>query len=275
MKIIIPNFATKSELFNYLRENKTLLIQQKKSAMKKADAFSFTPGPEYFNPNVSKEIGIIGNDAGTKNIIAKVVINTTNFLDSHGDVHLPGLWKKSLSEVKYPLHLQEHKMEFEYIIADASDVKVYTERNTWKSLGYDYPGSTEALKHETTIRPDRNPFMHEQYSKGYVRNHSVGMQYVQLFMCVNSEEKWWRDEKDNWDKYIGEIVNRDLADSQGYFWAVKEAKYIEGSSVVMGSNGCTPTEDVSEEGPSEDTQKNKVPDNSTQKSSFILNPNFY
>ncbi|HPZ10702.1 MAG TPA: hypothetical protein PL110_21610, partial [Candidatus Eremiobacteraeota bacterium] len=55
-----------------------------------------------------------------------------------------------------------------------------------------------------------------------------------------------------------------VADERGYFWVVKEAKIIEGSAVVMGSNSATPTlenkefeavEDTSNDEPLENTQK--------------------
>jgi phage anti-repressor protein len=44
------------------------------------------------------------------------------------------------------------------------------------------------------------------------------------------------EEKAIWDKYIDEIVNKEVAEEQSYFWAVSEAKAIEGSAVVKGSN---------------------------------------
>ena len=32
--------------------------------------------------------------------------------------------------------------------------------------------------------------------------------------------------KENWDKYYPEIINKDVADSMGYFWAVTTAKIM-------------------------------------------------
>jgi hypothetical protein len=48
-------------------------------------------------------------------------------------------------------------------------------------------------------------------------------------------------EKAIWDKYIDEIVNKEAAEEQSYFWAVSQTKAIEGSAVVKGSNFYTPT----------------------------------
>jgi hypothetical protein len=83
------------------------------------------------------------------------------------------------------------------------------------------------------------------------------MQYVQILLCINSEEKYYTEEKTNWDKYYPMVANKDVADERGCFWAVTEAKIIEGSAVVIGSNGATPTISVEQIVPSNDTQENE------------------
>ena len=144
-------------------------------------------------------------------------------------------------------------MKFENVITDKvrSSVKEYD----WLELGYNLKGTTEALVFDAEIDKDRNPFMFEQYAKGYVKEHSVGMRYVNMEMAVNSDDREYREEKAVWDKYISEVANRDEAERKGYFWAVTEAKIIEGSAVVKGSNYATPTISVKEntEEPSLDT----------------------
>jgi hypothetical protein len=54
-------------------------------------------------------------------IQAKLVINTTNIMDSHSDVHLKGIWNKTVKEQK-PALLQEHQM-FNSIISDKVTAK--------------------------------------------------------------------------------------------------------------------------------------------------------
>jgi hypothetical protein len=112
---------------------------------------------------------------------------------------------------------------------------------SWKSLGFEYEGNTQALVFDSNISKQRNEFMFDQYMKGYVKNHSVGMQYVKIDMAVNSTDKYMKDEKEIWDKYYDMIVNKEDADENGYFFAVTEAKVIEGSAVLRGSNIATPT----------------------------------
>jgi hypothetical protein len=132
-------------------------------------------------------------------------------------------------------------MSFKTIIADKSDLDVSVQSVTWKSLGYDFEGKTEALTFDAIVKQERNPVMFKEYSSKNVDNHSVGMHYVKMALAINSEDEDYVEEKAVWDKYIGKVVNRDEAEKGNYFWAVSEAKAVEGSAVVMGSNGFTPT----------------------------------
>jgi len=243
-----PTFNTQKELFDFLVANKSLLVTQKKAQMKCADAIVFQPEILAGKPNVNKDDS--GEDVtdmpdGTdKDLLAKLVINTTNLIDSHMDMHLDGLWKKSLKENKMIMHLQEHAMKFDHVISDGTELKAYSKTYSWKELGYDYEGSTEALVFESTIKKDRNEFMFEQYKKGYVKNHSVGMRYISLVMCINDKD--YGAEYEAWQKYYPLAVNPEVADDRGYFWVVKEAQVIEGSAVLRGSNYATPTLSVEE-----------------------------
>lgn len=230
-------FDTKEDVFTALRENKQSLIATKKIQTKEADSFYYVPQIQNTKCETIKAESI--DISSIDKIQATIIVNTTNILDSHSDVHIKGIWKKSASEVKNMLHLQEHKMMFDKIISD--DVAVSIPTVSWKSLGFNYKGDTEALTFISEIHKDRNEYMFNQYAKGYVKEHSVGMRYVKMELAINSDSKWDEEEKATWDKYIDQIVNRDKAEEQGYFWAILEAKVIEGSAVVRGSNFATPT----------------------------------
>jgi len=251
-------FSNKEELFKALRENKTTLIAQKKMITKESDSII------HYVEIESREKGFTNKEDVSsmpedRKLKAKLAINTTNLMDSHSDVHFDGTWNKSAKEQKNVLLLQEHQMKFNAIISD--NVEVSVKRMTWKSLGFNFEGSTEVLVFDTEIDKDRNEFMFDQYNKGYVKEHSVGMRYVKLDLAINSESKWDVEEKAIWDKYIDKIVNKEVAENQGYFWAVTEAKIVEGSAVVKGSNYATPVISIQAEKslenknePSEDTQ---------------------
>jgi hypothetical protein len=263
-------FPTKKSLFDFMVKNKETLIAQKKAVDKHADAFICNPSivvDQKIDANKAEQtIDLIQLDK----LKVVVIINTTNFLDRHGDVHIPGLWNKSLLENKAIMHLQEHEMEFDKIISDGDKLKAYTKTYSWAELGYPYEGMTEGLTFESTIERKRNEFMLNQYANGWVRNHSVGMRYVKIDFAINDED--CPNEYEAWKKYYPQIANKEVADERGFFWYVLEAKVIEGSAVPIGSNSATPTISV-EQGKSEPlvgTRHDIEPESSTQKEESII-----
>jgi len=268
----IPEFSNINETFKFLQQNKSIILFEKKYTFKKADSinsivdFSDKSGVEIKSNEVEKLNPDLLNEVKVKS-----VLNTTNIIDSHLDLHLPNLWKKSLDEVKELYLLQEHQMKFDRIITD--NVVASTKNMNWKDLGLSYDGKTQALIFDSLIDKNRNPFMFNQYLKGYVKNHSVGMKYVKIQMCVKSEDKYFRDEKDAWEKYINEAVNKEVAEEKGYFFAVTEAKLIEGSAVPLGSNFVTPTRSITEnkqdnEAVNNDTSNKQEPSKDTLKNYY-------
>ena len=228
-KIEIPHYEDKSELFEWLVENKELHIEKKLSTLKKADSIPYSP--QYAN-----KAAININDADK--IQVKAVINTTNLMDSHSDVHIKGLWKKSLRENKRILHLQEHKMDFDFLIS--KKVKAFTETMSFKELGFKrFKMDTEALIFDSEVAKAVNEKMFGRYAKGEVDNHSVGMRYVKLDLAINDPD--FPSEFEVWEKFIDQVANKKDAEAQGFFWPVTEAKVIEGSAVLAGSNFVTPT----------------------------------
>lgn len=255
MRIEIPTFSDKEELFEFLVENKELHITEKQNELKKADAIHCQlPQKSHSNKAINIE--------QTSTIQVKSVINTTRVFDSHFDVHIDGLWKKSLKENNGFNLLQEHKMVFDHIIADVDEVKASTQLMSWRELGFRrLKGDTQALIFDSTIEKTRNEYMFGQYAKGFVKNHSVGMRYVKMFLALNSESASNAQHKEIWDKYIETVINQKDAENRGFFWAVTEAKIIEGSAVVKGSNIFTPTQSVEakDNQPSSDTGKTEPP----------------
>jgi hypothetical protein len=243
-KLEIPYFAEKKELFKFLIENKSQIEAQKKMIIKEGDGFGFIHS--LINP---KGEAIKANTPLTEipdEYKIRAIINTTNLIDSHMDMHVPGLWKKSLSENKMIMHLQEHMRGFKNVISDGKNLKAYTQQYSWKDLGAEYDGITEALVFDSVIKEagkkPRNEYMYEQYSSGYVKNHSVAMQYVKMALCVNEpDDTYFGAEFEAWEKYSPMVANKEALEI-GYFWAIKEAKALEGSAVVLGSNHITPTE---------------------------------
>lgn len=237
----LPNreFATREEMFKALIENRSAIMTLKKSIVKHSDGFNFAMIDNVTDKGeVEKANKPILLDDITE-LKVKVVMNTIGLYDSHGDVHIKDIWKRTLSHSNTKLHLQEHKRSFDAVISN--DAQAYVRTISWKSLGAEFEGSTQALIFESLVKESRNKEMFRQYKNGWVNNHSVGMQYVDFDVCINTTENWAKDYKDNWDKYYPEVVNKEDVDASGYFWAIKEAKLIEGSAVLFGSNVITPT----------------------------------
>lgn len=258
-KELDKSFEDKQAMFTALRENKSTLIAQKKMMTKECDSVSFIHKVESNKGEVVKSDTI--NLDGVNTLKMDLVINTTKVMDSHSDVHLDGIWNKSVKEQKNLYLLQEHKMTFANIITDK--VKASVKSLDWSELGATFEGKTQALIFTSEVHKDRNGFMFEQYAKGFVKNHSVGMRYVKLELALNSESKYDKEEKEVWDKYIGEVANKSDAEKQGYFWAVSEAKIIEGSAVPIGSNKITPVLSIEEKAVNDDTLNNE-PSKDTQ-----------
>lgn len=223
-------------------KNKDLIIAEKKAAVKACDVVLSPAEIVSDRKDALKADEVTTGEADPTVLNAKLVINATRLIDSHGDCHLGGIWKKSLQEKKQLFLLQEHKMKFEAVIADsvADKLTAYTEEVPFKKLGFKYEGNTEALIFDVQIKKDVNPYMFDLYKRGRVNQHSVGMQYVKLFLCINSEEAVYASERANWEKYYPQVANKEVADEKGYFWAVTEARVIEGSAVLKGSNIATP-----------------------------------
>ena len=67
------------------------------------------------------------------------------------------------------------------------------------------------------------------------------MEYINLFLAVNSTDSEYDEENKLFHTHINSIANKEQVLEQGYFWGVEEAKILkEGSMVLAGSNDATP-----------------------------------
>lgn len=244
--IDLSRFENKEDLFAHLKANKSMYIAQKKSAIKHADPISYCgmtfkeDKSDITDKAKISQAELLNMDS----VRVKSVINTTNLLDSHNDVHLPKIWNKTLKEQIQFYLIKEHAFNFDNILSD--EVEAYVKTMSWKQLGFDWEGETQALIFDSILHKKDNPRMFERYVQGKVKNHSVGMQYVKIYLAIDSNDSDFKEEKEVWDKYLNEIINKEEAKRIGFFWAVTEAKIIEGSAVTRGSNFATPTQSVSE-----------------------------
>jgi len=215
-----------------LVRNKAELMRLKKAQLKKADVVDFDSTKQ-----ITTKADGTNNDTATE-IFRTIVGNTYGFMDSHDDVHIKGIFSKSIQENgTRVLHLHDHVHELAAKVG--SPVRVYEKEVQWSDVGLKVAGSATALLMDTKIEKERNANIFKDYLNGEIDQHSVGMQYVKLELCVNDSEE--KEEFANWERYKGDVINIEKAEGQGYFWAVLEAKLIEISCVIQGSNELTPT----------------------------------
>ena len=247
--IQVPSFAEKRKLFDWLVANKSMLLTQKKSIVKHTDAVSHSSSLlNEVSEEVMKSEAI--PETATR-IKVRFVANTTKLFDSHGDVHIDQLWNKSIKENKDNFHVKMHQFDFEGVISD--NVKVFAKQMAWGDLGYAFEGQTQALLFDSIIDKAESPYMFEKYRQGKIKQHSVGMRYIKVDLAINDDR--YEKEFELWQKYIDMIVNKTEVMEAGYFYPVTEAKLIEGSAVLRGSNYTTPTLTVQQvkQEPSNDT----------------------
>lgn len=215
-----------------LIKNKAEIIKLKKAQLKKGDIISFdtkaqiTTKADANTPDTDSEIH------------RTIVGNTYGFMDSHDDVHFKGIFSKSIKENGTKvLHLHDHVHELAAKVG--TPLEVYEKEVSWADVGLKTGGMTTALLMDTRIEKERNPNIFKDYLNGSINQHSVGMQYVKIDLAVNDPEE--EEEYATWNKYKDEVINIEKAEEQGFFWAVTEAKLIEISCVIAGSNELTPT----------------------------------
>lgn len=244
----VKEFDTKKELFNYLITNKKELLELKKASLKCADVV-ITPQEEKVQKALFTEYQ---DDPTTGKIKRDIITNTYNWLDSHGDVHVGNTFQKSISErATKVFHLHDHKHEVTAKVGQTLEIKEVAV--DWMDLGVNKLGSTTVLMATTEIKEKLNKDVFFQYLDNEIDQHSVGMRYVKIDLAVNDEE--YKEEFSTWNKYIEKLGNKEKAEQQGYFWAVKEAALVEYSAVLFGSNELTPTVINIDEPPIDGTQK--------------------
>jgi len=232
-------------------------MKQKKMADYKSNSFALID-------NITKKEFIPLIENITSDFIqVKTVINSTNIIDSHLDLHMAEVWNKTVSDNPYTYHLKQHEARFESVISNKA--KNYNEKSNFLNLGLDVDFKTVININEFIIDKKKEPFMFDKYVNGDVMQHSVGMIYVSIDIAYYDEDS--QKQMDFFEEMKKKAVNPDIADEYGYFWVVYEAKKREGSAVVFGSNSVTPTLYVKNYEPSKkDTQKkNSEPFEDTHK----------
>lgn len=230
IKQLDKSFSTKMDLVKAIQGNFGEVFGKKKDTYKtEAEAVlksSIFGGR--FEPKINVNSDIIE---------VKAVINTTNVIDSHLDLHMASTWNKTVEDNPYSYHLKQHEGVFESILSNKA--RSFNEDMNFRDLGLDIDFKTVANINQFILKKADNPLMFKQYADGNVLQHSVGMFYVNIELAMYDEDS----EKNMafFEMAKSNAVNPEIADEHGYVWVVTEAKKREGSAVVFGSNSITPT----------------------------------
>jgi len=222
-------FTTKDELFAELKTNETRLIE-----MRKVEKFAPSVALDFRGRNAVKfdmQEGFI-----------YPVINTTNYMDSHNDVHVSGLWNKSVQEQKGNVYyVADHDLSLKSVIAFKEDVEMMLVDTTFKDLGFELEGNTQALIFKVAKDKIQLPQAKNVIEKKIDIQHSVRMRYIDIKLAINSTNPDYAENKAAFDQYLPIIANKEKVIEQGYFYAVTTAAVSkEGSMVLFGSNDITP-----------------------------------
>lgn len=227
-------FSTKEEIFDALLKHMPELIQLKKAAVYKS-----AEKGQFGSLSLKLDATKAGFDMEADCFYP--IINTTNLMDSHKDVHFPGIWDRSLKANSDLFYVMDHSLKVGDVIAWPADVTPMVKMIPWSVAGKDYEGKTQALIYKIENTAIKNTSAAVIIADKKPVQNSVRMQYVKMTLGINDKRKDFAEQKAYYDANIDKIANKSEVEEEGYFWGIEEAKIIkEGSMVLFGSNDATP-----------------------------------
>ena len=256
------NFDDETSLFAELKANKEDILSLKKAQIQKSC--------EKGTAIVSKSLGLSKLGEEIKNFPIDdnyhyIAVNATKILDSHGDLHVDGIWKKTIKDQQGKNYLlTDHKMEMASVVAKKNDVEMMTAEIPFNLIGKSYEGNTEALIYKIAKDKIIHPVAKNWLESGDDLQASVRMRYIHIKVAFNSTRPEDIEEFKTYNEYVEQIANKDDFESILYFWVVSEAENVKESSLVLsGSNSSTGPISNNKEEPLSNTPKNNEPSNDT------------
>lgn len=238
-KELNKSFDSEEELFTELKANKEMIISEKKSQIQKSidKGLSITARPIDLSKLATASKGI-SQDEG----YFYLAVNSTNVLDSHKDLHVNGIWNKTVKEQQGKNYLVDsHVLSLKTTIVKKEDIEMFTAVVPFSTIGKNYPGDTEILVYKFLKSKVIDKSILAWLESGDSVEASVRMRYTDIELAMNSESKEDENEKRNFDSYSPVIANKyDFDEEINYFWIVKQAQNLNESSLVLfGSNSST------------------------------------
>jgi len=259
-------YNSKEELFKDLKDNLDFIIDAKKSQIQKSCDKGVSVTCKSLDllkfQDQNKAIKIDDN-------YYYIAVNSTKILDSHDDLHLDNLWNKSIAEQQGKNYLViDHELEVDKVIVRKEHIEMFVAKVPFALLGKSYDGDTQALIYKIPKSQVKHQLVKEWLDSGDEIEASVRMQYVTFDLCMDSNDPDDATAKANYDKYYPLIANKNDFDYIYYFFAIKEAKNVrESSLVVFGSNSATGQ--VSNNKQAEKSLENEEAEKSLQKTEML------
>lgn len=254
MRVIIPTYSTKAEVFKYLRENQQSIIKQKCSMPIKSDIFDYGCLPVNEKSTIKED----GSALNPNEIEVNAIANLSGWCDSYMDVMIKDNWKKTISDKAIVYHLKNHKYTTDDIVGKDPELYVKMFDTTYFGINSDVT-KAQALMMRSIVSQDYDEKTYLLYKDNQIKQHSIGLRYIIIKLCLNSEVEEDKIYKESWDKYYSQVINKDLIDSKGYFFAVIESKILENSCVLFGANENTGVYSTSEKQAVDETLEIKEP----------------
>lgn len=259
MRVTIPIHSTKAETFAYLRSNIKHIIMQKKSLPIKSDILEWGCLPVNQKSTIKEDGSLLGPDEIEVNAIA----NLSGWCDSYMDVMIKDNWNKTITDKSIVYHLKNHTDDSGCYSTDSivgKNPELYT-----KNFDLSYFGlisdvkKAQALMMRSVVPKNYDAKTYQLYVDQQIKQHSIGLRYIQIVLCLDSDLEEDVQYKKNWDKYYPGVINKDLVDTYHYFFAVIESQILENSCVLFGANKNTGVFSTSEKA-ADEAPENKAAD---------------
>ena len=228
LKELIAFKEDKKEARKFASANRKAILSQKKMGIKHGGGLILPANATQTQKAKMQE---------DSSLVLDVVGNSCGFMDSHLDVSLKGSFTRTVNGgAKNARFLEDHKQLVCGIIGTNKGVRV--EEVSIRQLGYDKDGSTECFIMTVEPKEKYSKSTYYKYQDGEIKEHSIGLMYDKITLAVN--DPYDKEGYEDWQKYIGQVINREVAEDYGFFFAVIEQKVLEMSAVVFGSNEYTP-----------------------------------
>jgi hypothetical protein len=243
----LPEFQTKGEAYSYLRQNAMKIIAQKRSLPTTTDDLDFgyciKEDSKLFATKNKQDTAMVDGE-----IPVEVIANMAGWCDSQLDVMIKDNWNRSISDLgasgqRLFYHLKDHGEMYCYTLdcIIGRNPELFTKMIDLSMFNFKSDvKKSQALMMSSVVMETYDKKAYQLYKDHQIKQHSIGLQYVKIYLCMDSTEEQDTMYKENWDKYYPQVINKEKVDNYGFFWAVTESRINEVSAVLYGSNELTP-----------------------------------